>query len=137
LILGGDAAVAEAIRGIYSATGARKFDFDFMGQKVYGRRWNRGRRAFDEVPAARETAIPLGRHLDGCRIGFDLGGSDRKAAAVIDGRVVFSEEIAWDPYFQSDPRYHLRRHQRFAETRARAFAARRCHRRKCRGRLCE
>ena len=38
---------------------------------------------------------------------FDLGGSDRKVAAVIDGKVVFSEETVWDPYFQSDPQYHL------------------------------
>ncbi|MFM7743255.1 MAG: ROK family protein, partial [Verrucomicrobiota bacterium] len=49
----------------------------------------------------------LGRHLGGCRIGFDLGGSDRKCAALIDGKVVFSEEMKWDPYFQSDPDYHL------------------------------
>ena len=28
-----------------------------------------------------ETGQALGRHLDGCRIGFDLGASDRKAAA--------------------------------------------------------
>ena len=49
----------------------------------------------------------MGRHLEGCRIGFDLGGSDRKAAALIDGEVVFSEEIAWDPYFQKDPSYHI------------------------------
>ena len=56
---------------------------------------------------ARETQRPIGRHLDGCRIGFDLGGSDRKCAAVIDGKVVFSEEIEWDPYFEKDPAYHL------------------------------
>jgi predicted NBD/HSP70 family sugar kinase len=49
----------------------------------------------------------MGRNLDGCRIGFDLGGSDRKASALIDGEVVFSEEIAWDPYFQKDPTYHI------------------------------
>ena len=54
-----------------------------------------------------ETSLPMGRHLEGCRIGFDLGGSDRKAAALFDGEVVFSEEIAWDPYFQKDPAYHL------------------------------
>jgi hypothetical protein len=41
------------------------------------------------------------------RIGFDLGGSDRKVAAVIDGKCVFSEEIVWDPYFQPDPQYHF------------------------------
>jgi predicted NBD/HSP70 family sugar kinase len=61
----------------------------------------------DDLPPAREPSIPLGRHLDGCRIGFDLGGSDRKAAALIDGNVVFSEEIRWDPYFQKDPAYHM------------------------------
>ena len=59
--------------------------------------------------------MALGRHLDGCRIGFDLGGSDRKCAAVIDGEVVFSEEIVWDPYFQSDPDYHYRGHAGFAD----------------------
>lgn len=43
--------------------------------------------------------MPLGSNLNGCRIGFDIGGSDRKVAALIDGKVVFSEEVAWDPYF--------------------------------------
>ena len=58
------------------------------------------------LPPERRSAASLGRHLDGCRIGFDLGGSDRKVAAVIDGKVVFSEETVWDPYFQPDPQYH-------------------------------
>jgi predicted NBD/HSP70 family sugar kinase len=44
--------------------------------------------------------------LEGCRIGFDLGGSDRKVAAVVEGKVVFSEEVVWDPVRQSDPQYH-------------------------------
>ena len=48
----------------------------------------------------------MGGDLKGCRIGFDLGASDRKAAAVIDGEVVFSEEIPWDPSHQGDPRWH-------------------------------
>ena len=60
-----------------------------------------------DLPAERSQSKPLGRHLDGCRIGFDLGGSDRKAAAVIDGKVVFSEETVWDPYFHPDPQYHF------------------------------
>jgi predicted NBD/HSP70 family sugar kinase len=58
------------------------------------------------LPAERRSAGSLGRHLDGCRIGFDLGGSDRKVAAVIEGKVVFSDETVWDPYFQPDPQYH-------------------------------
>ena len=48
-----------------------------------------------------------GRNLVGDRIGFDLGGSDRKCAAVVNGEVVYSEEVVWDPYFQKDPQYHI------------------------------
>jgi predicted NBD/HSP70 family sugar kinase len=106
VMIGGDEAIAVAIQGIYSATGARKFDFEFMGPKVYGRPMTIESCPLDELPPGRETAMPLGRHLDGARIGFDLGGSDRKSAAVLNGQVVFSEEITWDPYFQSDPQYH-------------------------------
>jgi predicted NBD/HSP70 family sugar kinase len=60
----------------------------------------------DKVPPAQETTVPLGRHLDGCRVGFDLGASDRKASAVINGEAVFSEEIVWDPKNTADPDYH-------------------------------
>ena len=42
----------------------------------------------DRIPAAREQTTALGRHWDGCRIGFDLGASDRKVAAVQDGKVL-------------------------------------------------
>jgi len=54
----------------------------------------------------KEKSISLGGHLDGCRIGFDLGASDRKVSAVTDGKVVFSEEVAWNPGTQTDPCYH-------------------------------
>ena len=107
VIIGGDDEIAAMLRGIYSATGERKFDCEFMGSRVYGRTMIVDSCALADVPAAREISIPLGRHLDGCRIGFDLGGSDRKCAAVIDGEVVFSEEVTWDPYFESDPQYHF------------------------------
>ena len=50
----------------------------------------------------------LGRHLDGCRIGFDLGASDRKVSAVVDGKVVYSEEVVWEPRKHADPDYHYR-----------------------------
>jgi predicted NBD/HSP70 family sugar kinase len=106
LLVGGDPAVASLLREIYSATGERKFDYEFLGKKVYGRTFEVEHRDIDAMPAAHESAQPLGRHLDGCRIGFDIGGSDRKCAAVIDGKCVFSEEIGWDPYFESNPQYH-------------------------------
>jgi predicted NBD/HSP70 family sugar kinase len=106
LVAGADE-VASALARIYSPNGARAFDFDFMGEKVFGQTFSLTAVKLDALPATSETSSPVGRHLEGCRIGFDLGGSDRKAAALIDGEVVFSEEIAWDPYFQKDPAYHI------------------------------
>jgi predicted NBD/HSP70 family sugar kinase len=102
---GGPAAVGDYLRGGYREGGARAFDADFMG-KVYEHPFTVVTCAPEDVPAQRETSVPLGRHLAGNRIGFDLGGSDRKAAAVKDGEVLFSEEIVWDPYHQADPQYH-------------------------------
>jgi predicted NBD/HSP70 family sugar kinase len=99
--------IAAALGRIYRVGSEREFDFHFMGEKVFGRRFSITTARLDELPQESETGLPMGRHLKGCRIGFDLGGSDRKAAALIDGEVVFSEEIAWDPYFQQDPAYHI------------------------------
>jgi len=92
------------LRRVYSPSGARAFDFRFMGESVYGQPFQ-----IDPGPCPDEveSAAPLGRHLEGCRIGFDLGASDRKCAAVIDGQVVFSDEVPWTPSTQSDPQYHF------------------------------
>ncbi len=105
--IGGNPALAAMMRDIYRPGGTRAFDCEFMGEKVYGRPMIVENCAYDALPQPRESSIPLGRNLDGCRIGFDLGGSDRKCAALIDGKVVFSEEVAWDPYFESNPQYHF------------------------------
>ncbi len=104
VIVGGAPEVLAELQAMYAPGGARAFDAEFSA-KIYGA-FSVDGCAYDAAPQPRESAIPLGRHLDGCRIGFDLGGSDRKCAAVLDGKVVFSEEIAWDPYFESDPQYH-------------------------------
>jgi predicted NBD/HSP70 family sugar kinase len=105
LYVGGPEEIGGHIKSVYSATGARRFDFEFMGT-VYERPFEVIVTGADSVPAASETTIPLGRHLDGCRVGFDLGASDRKASAVINGEAVFSEEIVWDPKNAADPEYH-------------------------------
>jgi len=104
--IAGCPSIAESLRGVYSPDGARAFDYRFMGELVYGRPMTIESVPYDACPEERESAAPLGRHLDGCRIGFDLGASDRKCAAVIDGKVVFSDEVSWNPAVQSDPRYH-------------------------------
>ena len=107
ITVAGDARIADYLRTVYAPGGERAFDFQFMGERVYGRPMTIGSCAFEVAPAERETAAPLGRHLDGYRIGFDLGASDRKCAAVADGRVVFSEEVPWNPSAQADPQYHF------------------------------
>jgi len=106
VLIAGEPEIARQVRAIYSPGGQRAFDHDFMGRKVYGHPMEVEACDLDAVPEPRELSIPLGRNLDGCRIGFDLGGSDRKCAALLDGKVVFSEEVRWDPYFQGDPQYH-------------------------------
>ncbi|MGA9622960.1 MAG: hypothetical protein WBQ65_00705, partial [Bryobacteraceae bacterium] len=105
--IGGDARIADYLRSLYAPEGARAFDYQFMGERVYGRPMIIESASFDAAPAEKETAAPLGRHLDGFRIGFDLGASDRKCAAVADGQVIFSDEAAWNPSAQADPQYHF------------------------------
>ena len=58
------------------------------------------------IPQAKDSPKPMGGHLEGCRIGFDAGGSDRKVSAVVDGETVYSEEVVWFPKTNSDPDYH-------------------------------
>ena len=100
------AALTPRLQADYSPGGARSFDAHFF-RKVFERPLTFCAIAASQLPVASAAHLPLGRNLGGCRIGFDLGGSDRKCAALIDGKVVFSEEVKWDPYFQSDPAYHL------------------------------
>ena len=107
VIIGGSERLAKAVQAIYSPDGARAFDVDIVGQKMFLEPITVTSSTLEEMPKEQAPAVPLGRHLDGCRIGFDLGGSDRKCAAVLDGKVVFSEEIEWNPYFEKNPQYHL------------------------------
>lgn len=104
--IGGPKSIGAHIRAVYSPTGARAFDVDLMAT-VYGRQFVVDSVPADAVPADALSPKQLGRHLDGCRIGFDLGASDRKVAAVKDGESVFSEEVVWDPRVQTDPQYHF------------------------------
>jgi len=105
--VGGNPRLADWLRSVYSAAGPRAFDYEFMGERVYGRAMAIESTQFDAFPEERETSAPLGRHLNGFRIGFDLGASDRKCAAVADGKVVFSDEVPWNPSAQADPQYHF------------------------------
>ena len=105
VVIGGPEEVGQHIKQVYSPTGTQAFDYEFMGG-VYDQPFTVEITDADSVPAPKEEAVSVGRHLDGCRIGLDLGASDRTVAAVIDGEAVYSEEVVWDPKNQSDPQYH-------------------------------
>jgi predicted NBD/HSP70 family sugar kinase len=99
--------VAEHLAREYAPAGARAFDADFFA-KIYEKpRFVVESVPFDALPQEREQGAAVGGHLEGCRIGFDAGGSDRKVAAVIDGKEVFSCEVVWEPKLQGDPQYHV------------------------------
>jgi predicted NBD/HSP70 family sugar kinase len=106
IIVGGHDALAREISARYRPGGERAFDCDVVGRRIFLEPMSVTSCSIEAVPDERRAAVSLGGPLEGCRIGFDLGGSDRKCAAVIDGRVVHSEEVAWSPYFESDPAYH-------------------------------
>ena len=106
VVVGGPRSVGEHIRQVYSAQGPRAFDANFMGG-VYQHPFSVDITEADKVPEAREDTVRLGGHLEGCRIGFDLGASDRKVAAVKDGTAVYTEEVVWDPRNATDPQYHF------------------------------
>jgi predicted NBD/HSP70 family sugar kinase len=106
LFIGGPSRIGNFIRQEYSDTGGHCFDAQFMGNQVYEKPFRVEICEAHEVPAANEGGKAIGHHLDGSRIGFDLGASDRKVSAVVDGQVVFSEEKIWNPSIQSDPIYH-------------------------------
>lgn len=104
--VGGPTYAGEHIARCYSLTGERAFDARFMGEDVYQQPFTIVTCLPNDVPPERETERSLGRHLDGYRIGFDLGASDLKVSAVVEGQAVFSTEIEWNPREQTDPRYH-------------------------------
>jgi len=105
LVVGGPPVIGDYLKGVYSATGAREFDCRTMAT-AYGREFVVEVTDAGNVPAAREMQVRAGGHLSGCRIGFDLGASDYKVSAVIDGEAVFTQETPWDPKAQADPAYH-------------------------------
>lgn len=105
LTIAGPDKIGEFVKEVYSSKGERTFDVNFMSN-IYEKPFTVEISNTKKIYPTKEKSIPLGGHLKGCRIGFDLGASDRKVSAVIDGKAVFSEEVVWDPRNQSDPRYH-------------------------------
>ena len=105
LHFGGPKTIGQQITKIYSPRGARKFDCEMM-LLAYGKKFTVALTTPAKVPKTKEMQVAAGGHLSGCRIGFDLGASDYKVSAVVDGSPIFTEEQPWDPKPQADPGYH-------------------------------
>ena len=98
--------IYEDIKSYYQVGGLREFDFDFMStcfekpfEVIY----------VDDIanmPEAKECSLPMGGFLKGNRVGFDAGGSDIKISAVVNGEVIYSEEVVWLPKLNEDINYH-------------------------------
>ena len=105
IIIAGSPLVGEYIKKTFCHGGTRDFDVRFM-ERVYEKPFEVILTDLANAPENKSSAAPVGKHLDGCRIGFDAGGSDRKVSAVVNGETVYSEEVVWFPKLQSDPEYH-------------------------------
>lgn len=99
----GDESMFHYLEKAYGDGGKQDFDFHYFAN-IYEHPFEVV--FVDRVPESKDTPKHMGGHLEGCRIGFDAGGSDRKVSAVIDGESVFSEEVVWFPKVNANPDYH-------------------------------
>jgi len=113
--LGGPVELVRYLESCYTDTGVRAFDAEFWGNQAYEHEMTFVAVAPEAVPAADDgSGAEVALNWTGWRIGFDLGASDRKVAAVKDAKLalkadsspVLSEEYAWDPKGQKDIAYH-------------------------------
>ncbi len=105
IYIAGSKVIGDKIKEAYTYGGLRDFDVKFM-ERVYEEKFEVVVCSLEDAPKDKSSAAPIGKHLDGCRIGFDAGGSDRKVSAVVNGESVYSEEVVWFPKTNPDPDYH-------------------------------
>lgn len=106
ILFKGPKKLADYLTSVFSKNGKREFDVLFM-ERIYEQEFKVLLIDPEQYLEEKETAVAIGRHLDGYRIGFDAGGSDRKVSAVVNGEAIFSEEVVWHPKINSDPMYHI------------------------------
>ncbi len=106
ILFKGPIALGDFIIKTFSKQGLRTFDVLFM-ERIYEHPFEVVILGKNDKLEEIEQAKAIGKHLDGYRIGFDAGGSDRKVSAVVNGKAIFSEEVIWHPKTNSDPMYHI------------------------------
>lgn len=105
IYIAGSHVVYENIKKYYSNGGLRDFDYHFMST-VFEREMEVVECTYNNIPQMKSSSLLVGGHLEGRRIGLDVGGSDIKVSAVKDGEVLSSKEIVWLPKLNEDINYH-------------------------------
>jgi len=61
----------------------KAFYAEVMGNRIYERPFEVVAAGGKDMPEERQDAVPLGRHLTGCRIGFDLGAEGNRTMMLV------------------------------------------------------
>ena len=78
IIIAGSEKIAAQLKKAYTRKGLRAFDVDFF-ETVYERPFEVVSVPLSRAPKNVGGASSIGRHLEGCRIGFDAGGSTERS----------------------------------------------------------
>jgi hypothetical protein len=105
VMLCGPSELCAQLQHEFSPSGHASFPVDLMSQ-VYDRPFEMVRVAQNQLPGAQEDPEKVGLDVSGCRLSFDLGKSDFKVVACIDGTPTYHGEHEWDIY-QTNPEYHF------------------------------
>ena len=106
VVICGNEKICKGLKELYKAGGRQDFDVKTMSG-VYESAFEIINTSYENRPSVKSAPKAVGGFVDGCRIGFDAGGSDMKVSAVVDGEVIYSEEIVWLPKVNTNPDYHL------------------------------
>ncbi len=104
ILIEGRSEFVERLKSEYSENGTRAFDCRFM-KDVFGSFCIKSVESINYL-ADKNAKLGFTLSAKGKRIGFDAGGSDRKTCALIDGKVIYSEEAVWRPKTCADYAYH-------------------------------
>lgn len=105
IFIDGPPEIATRLQSYYQDNPLGKFDSKVIGELSFDRPIEVLFRR--DLPPDCKTSVAWGQHLEGCRIGVDVSGTDIKVVAINDGNVGLCEETPWNPWFESNPQYHL------------------------------
>lgn len=92
----------------FSSSGPKRWVVQELSAASYDKPFEIKRVGFTDMPPQNEASAALSGGKEGYRIGFDLGASDRKVTAFIEGECVFQSITPWEPSGFTDPMEHYR-----------------------------